>query len=288
MDILPFKTCSLDCIYCQLGSTSQTSVERKQYFKWQDILDQIQSAIANAKKIDTITFSGSGEPTLNAIIGTLIREIKKITEIRVAVLTNSTLLSRKDVRQALLAADLIVPSLDAVTPDVFAKLNRPHPSLQVEDVMNGLKLLRKEFKGQIWLEIMLVKGINDSHDHLHKLKQAIQEIKPDMVQLNTAVRPPAEDFVQALSWPELVEIKKILGPPAEIIAEFPKKSQILADSEMKSAIYGLLKRRPVTLAELSAALGKHQNELIKRLDDLIAEGKIRVKYHQKEKFYEPN
>jgi wyosine [tRNA(Phe)-imidazoG37] synthetase (radical SAM superfamily) len=286
IDILPFKTCSLDCIYCQLGTTERKTVKRKKYFDVDAILGQIKNLIASGQHIDYITFSGSGEPTLNVFIGILIREIKKNTSIPVAVLTNSTLLSRKNVRDALSRADLVVPSLDAATQEIFNQINRPHLSLKIRQVIEGLKIFRQEFSGKIWLEILLVKGVNDSPAHIKKLKKAIAEINPDRIQLNTVVRPPAENFALPLNPQELEKIREFFGKKAEIVAEFDQIQHGPISHDLKDAILAMAARRPVTLADMSKSLGKHKNELIKYCDILLKEGKIKLVIHEGKKFYE--
>ncbi len=286
VDILPFKTCSLDCIYCQLGTTERKMVQRKKYFDVDMILGQIKNLIASGQRIDYITFSGSGEPTLNVFIGILIREIKKTTQIPVAVLTNSTLLSQKSVRNALSDADLVVPSLDAATQEIFDRMNRPHSSLKIRQVIEGLKIFRQEFSGKIWLEILLVKGVNDSPAHIKKLKKAISKINPDKIQLNTVVRPPAEKAALPLSPQELEKIREFFGKTAEVVAEFDKIQHKPISHDLKDAILAIVARRPVTLADMSKSLGKHKNELIKYCDILLKEGKIKLIIHEGKKFYE--
>ncbi|MEE8603760.1 MAG: radical SAM protein [Candidatus Aminicenantaceae bacterium] len=286
VDILPFKTCSLDCIYCQLGTTERKMVQRKKYFDVDMILGQIKNLIASGQRIDYITFSGSGEPTLNVFIGILIREIKKTTQIPVAVLTNSTLLSQKSVRNALSDADLVVPSLDAATQEIFDRMNRPHSSLKIRQVIEGLKIFRQEFSGKIWLEILLVKGVNDSPAHIKKLKKAISKINPDKIQLNTVVRPPAEKAALPLSPQELEKIREFFGKKAEVVAEFNKIQHGPISHDIKDAILAIVARRPVTLADMSTSLGKHKNELIKYCDILLKEGKIKLIIHEGKKFYE--
>lgn len=288
VDILPFKTCSLDCVYCQLGTTKHKTVRRTKFFSDEAILDQIKNAIASGQRIDYITFSGSGEPTLSTSLGNLIREIKKITPIPVAVLTNSTLLFRKKVRDELSRADLIVPSLDAVTQDIFERMNRPHPTLNIDRVIGGLKNLRQEFKGKIWLEVLFVKGINDSPSHIQKLKKVIADINPDKIHLNTVVRPPAEKFALPLSPQKLEQIKNIFGEKAEVVAEFKNARHMPGSHDIPQAILSMVARRPVTLSDMSKSLGKHKNELIKYLDFLLKEGKIKLVIHDGKKFYEPS
>jgi len=286
VDILPFKTCSLDCIYCQLGNTERKTVQRKKYFDVEAILGQIKNAIASGKHIDYITFSGSGEPTLNVFIGKLIREIKKNTSIPVAVLTNSTLLSQKSVQNALSEADLVVPSLDAATQEIFDRMNRPHSSLRIQSIIHGLIKFSQEFSGKIWLEILLVKGVNDSPTHIKELKKVISRINPDKIQLNTVVRPPAENSALPLSPRELEKIRKFFGKKAEVIAEFDKIQHRQISHDLKDAILAMVARRPVTLADMSKSLGKHKNELIKYCEILLEEGKIRLVIHEDKKYYE--
>jgi len=286
IDIIPFKTCTFDCIYCQLGPTTKKTIKRKKYFSSREILSAIKKKLASGQRIDYITFSGSGEPTLNSSIGKLIREIKTITTVPVAVLTNSSLLSRKSVRKDLLAADVVVPSLDAATQNAFAKTNRPCSSLKLEEIMEGLEKFRQEFKGSIWLEIMLIKGVNDSPLHIRELKDAIAKINPEKIHLNTVVRPPTEKFARPLSQRELEKIKKFFGKNAEIIAEFDKKAQKLSSENLEQAILSIIQRRPVTLSDISASLGAHKNEVIKYLNFLLEECKIQCTSHKGLKYYE--
>jgi wyosine [tRNA(Phe)-imidazoG37] synthetase (radical SAM superfamily) len=285
VDILPYKTCSFDCVYCQLGRTPKKTYRRGNFFSDEDILSQIKKVIAAGRKLDYITFSGSGEPTLNTEIGKLIRQIKKTTSIPVAVLTNSSLLPQKSVRQALLAADLVVPSLDAATADAFRKVNRPHPSLRLKKIIEGLEKFRQEFKGKIWLEIMLVKGINDSPSDIKALKKAIVRIKPDKVQLNTVVRPPAEKWVRPVSKKELEDIKNKLGGRAEVVVDFKEKAQTRSADDSEEAILSIGRRRPVTRKDLVEVLGQDEKEILKSLNSLLAKGKIKREPYKKTFYY---
>jgi len=221
VSLTPHKTCNLDCLYCQLGKTKETVNKRQEYVKIEDILDELKTFVrfnpTTAVKLDYITLSGSGEPTLNSQISRLIEEVKKLTGAQVAVITNSTLLSDKAVRAELKLADLLVPSLDAADQEIFEKINRPFAGIKAKDIIDGLISLREGFKGKIWLEIMLVKGINDDLDHIRKLKAAVDKISPDKIQINSPVRTTAEAGVLAVEPKKLEEIKKIFGPKAEII-----------------------------------------------------------------------
>jgi wyosine [tRNA(Phe)-imidazoG37] synthetase (radical SAM superfamily) len=268
-----------------LGRTPRKSIRRKKYFSLPEILSQIRRKISSRQRIDYITFSGSGEPTLNMAIGKLIREIKKMTSIPVAVLTNSSLLALKSVRRALMAADVVAPSLDAASAEILARVNRPHPSLKMNRIIEGLVKFRQEFKGSIWLEVMLVKGVNDSPSHIRKLKEAIARIKPDKVQLNTVVRPPAEKFARALGFKELEKIKKFLGKNSEIIAEFEKKPQKPSSENLDKVILSLVQRRPVTLQDISTSLGKNEKVIREHLHSLLERDRIKPVVHKGLTYY---
>ncbi|MFA5119036.1 MAG: radical SAM protein [Candidatus Omnitrophota bacterium] len=221
ISLTPYKICSFDCVYCQLGKTTVKTMERKDYFNADEILAEMRSWFQYnpeaAKQLNFITFSGSGEPLLNKKIGELIYQIKKLSALPVAVITNGSLLSLPEVRQELLGADLVIPSLNAATAKAFEKIDRPDPSLKIEDVINGLVEFRKAFRGKIWLEVMLVKGINDDMSHIKKLKAAIEQIEPDQVQLNSPVRTTAEKDIEAVDKEILEKIKGMLGDRCEII-----------------------------------------------------------------------
>jgi wyosine [tRNA(Phe)-imidazoG37] synthetase (radical SAM superfamily) len=287
VDIVPYKTCSLNCIYCQLGRTPRQTTQRGRFFPAEEILAQVRKAIAQTRQIDCITFSGSGEPTLNAEIGRLIREIKKISSLPVVVLTNSSLLTRKSVRRALRVADIVVPSLDAATESGFKKVNRPISSLTVQKVIRGLEDFRQEFRGQIWLEVMLVRGINDSSADIAALKKAIARIHPDKVQLNTVVRPPAENWARPLSRTDLEKVRKELGPAAEVVADFKKKAVSRTQPGLRQAILAMIRRRPVTLKDMTASLGRSSGEIRREIDTLLRWGRIQRSRHKRNVYYQP-
>jgi len=287
VDILPYKTCSLDCIYCQLGPTRRTAIRRRAFFSAREVVADVRRALASGGKVDVISFSGSGEPTLNRNLGGIIRSLKKITRVPIAVLTNGTLLTRKDVRRDLAAADIVVPSLDAVPGAVFEAVNRPHASLRAGRIVQALALFRKEFKGQIWLEVMLVKGTNDSPAHIRALKAAIDRITPDKVQLNTVVRPPAEKSARPLTARELERIRRALGDRAEVVAAFAGRPRTPAAGDLKGAIASVLRRRPVTAQDISASLGCPLEEVAAALRSLVKEGTIKSVRHGRNTYYEP-
>mgnify|MGYP000849907144 CR=1 FL=1 len=287
VDLLPFKTCSLSCIYCQLGNSPKKTIRRINPYSERKMLEEIKEFLKTGARVDFITFSGSGEPTLNKSIGWLVRQIKKSTTIPVAVLTNSTLLSRAEVRKELAAADVVVPSLDAATQGVFEKINSPHPSLRIEKIIDGLVKFRKEFKGQIWLEIMLVKGVNDSPAEIKKLKEAAARINPDKIQLNTVIRPPAEKTAKPLTPEEMNKIKEFFGEKAEVVASFRKKEQEKAPQNIAEAILAMVRRRPVSLEDLENSLGQTREELSLEIQKLLQQKKIKQVRHLDRDYFEP-
>ena len=211
IDLLPFKTCSLNCIYCQLGKTTQHTMERRPYVPADSVLEEIKAGLASGQRVDYITFSGSGEPTLHSELGEIIRKIKELTTVPVAVITNSTSLPDQGVQAELMEADLLVPSLDAASQKVFEKLNRPCYGLKVEPIIEVLRIFRQIFSGLMWLEIMFVKGINNTDENIFKLKEVVEMIEPHKIHLNTVVHPPAEANVRALSSQELQKISQQFG-----------------------------------------------------------------------------
>jgi wyosine [tRNA(Phe)-imidazoG37] synthetase (radical SAM superfamily) len=279
VDIIPFKTCTLDCIYCQLGAAGRKTVRRASWFPPKEILAQVKAAVDSGQKIDVITFSGSGEPTLSRDIGFLIRAIKRMTRVPVAVLTNGTLLTRKDVRRDLAAADVVVPSLDAVPAALFRRVNRPHASLDNRRIVDGLVRFREEFKGEIRLEVMLVKGVNDSPAAIKALKTAVARIRPDRIELNTVVRPPADHRAGPLGAAALRRIRAGLGPKAEIVASFAERKQAPAAGALDRPILAMVGRRPQTAADVTLALGRHRDEVLKALSSLLRRGRVRRLVH---------
>jgi wyosine [tRNA(Phe)-imidazoG37] synthetase (radical SAM superfamily) len=221
ISLTPHKTCQFDCIYCQIGATTVKTNARVAYVDTQEILAEMRAWLDHnpeqAKTLGFVTLSGAGEPTLHSDIGFLIAKIKAMAGVPVAVITNSCLLTDPAVRQELLQADLIVPSLDAVIPEVFAKIDRPLSGIKVEDIIEGLVSLRKEYHGKIWLEIMLVKGVNDDIRHIRKLKEVVERINPDKIQLNSPVRSTTEKNISPVDEAKLKQIQELLGEKSLIV-----------------------------------------------------------------------
>jgi wyosine [tRNA(Phe)-imidazoG37] synthetase (radical SAM superfamily) len=221
INLTSYKACTFDCVYCQLGQTTIKTQERKEYVDIREILDELKGWLEKnnqaSSSVNFISLSGSGEPTLNLKIGELISRIKELTPVPVAVITNSSFLNQSSIRNELLSADLIVPSLDAVTQSILEKVDKPIPQVKVEEIIEGLKNLRKEYRGKIWLEVMLIKGLNDDLRHIKKMKEVIDLINPDKIQVNSPVRSTTQLNVLPVAKAKLNKIKEIFGEKCEIL-----------------------------------------------------------------------
>ena len=286
VDIVPFKVCTLDCVYCQLGKTSEKTIERKNYFNVEAVLAELREILRcaqndkgkaqNDKKrvADFITISGSGEPTLNFRLGEIVEGIKKTTDIPVAILTNGTLLYRQDVRADCVKADVVLPSLDAGDEKTFQRVNRPHKDISIENLIGGLCAFRNEFAGRIWLEVFLVEGLNTGAEQIGKIKDAIERIGPDKVQLNTAVRPVAEPGVKRLDAEKLRAIAKELGEKCEVVADFSRQRYAGHIERKAEDVLSMLKRRPGSLNDICSGLGIGRNEALKYISHFQQQGVI--------------
>lgn len=207
IDLVPHKVCSLNCVYCEVGRTTKLTIERREYVLYDKVVGELEHYFASSPNPDYITFSGSGEPTLNTRIGDILSFIKKTKpEIPVAVLTNGTLFNESKLRKELSKADIVLPSLDAASKSVFKKINKPHRHLNIADCINGLEAFRNEYTGQIWLEVLILPGYNNSDQELQLLKQAFIRIRPDKIQLNTLDRPGVLKDLESISYTELRKI----------------------------------------------------------------------------------
>jgi wyosine [tRNA(Phe)-imidazoG37] synthetase (radical SAM superfamily) len=289
IDIIPYKTCTLDCIYCECGRTTDLTIQRKHYIDPQIVLAEIKEIIAAEKHIEYITFSGSGEPTLNKDIGKIIPGIKAMTSIPIAVLTNGTLFYLKEVRDEIIDADVVLPSLDAVTPGIFSRINRPHPQLDIDAIIQGLVDFRQEFKGEVWLEVFIAKDINDSDEELAKLYRTAKKIQPHRVQLNSLDRPPAVEGIQPADMETLERIQEQWADlTVEIIKRIRKREEIASFSfNLENNILNTIKRRPLTIDDLETLTGKNRLEIFKYIDVLEKEKKVSPKIVGDKIFYSP-
>ncbi|MCD6583668.1 MAG: radical SAM protein [Candidatus Omnitrophica bacterium] len=272
------KVCSFDCVYCQLGPTPKKTVVRRGGVNLQKVREELENILKSKTKIDYITISGSGEPTLIKDIGKLIRVIGKICKYKypICVITNSSLLYREDVRNQLREADLVIPSLDAPNQEIFQKINRPHPLVTLDKIVKGLIEFRKEYRGKIWLEIMLVKGINDKENFAYQFKRIIPEIDPDRVQINIPIR--AIPYLKKSLLPSsrvIYQFKKILGKNCQVVSFRKVKVKKIRTFIDKNLVFASLKRRPQSIEELSVSLGAESEVIEKCVRSLLKDKKVR-------------
>ncbi|MEW6518516.1 MAG: radical SAM protein [Thermodesulfobacteriota bacterium] len=289
IDLLPAKICNFSCVYCEVGPNSIFTCERREYTPTREITAEIDSFLAaagQAKPIDVFTITASGEPTLHSGLGEIISHLKAKTARPVAVLTNGSLLYRDDVRQELALADIVIPSLDAAREESFRKINRPAQGVNLQEIIKGLTLFARDFKGELWLEILFCKGINDSSEDIDALRQALLAIKPARIQLNTVARPPLEDFAKPLSEAELAEIRQQLPGTVEIIADFRKRKRAPAGSARKTELLEMLRRRPCTETDICEALNLDSNSTARLLQELTASGEIAHSAHMGKIYYQ--
>jgi len=287
VDLVPLKTCTLNCVFCQLGRTTEPCVTPGDFTPVAEVLAQVRARVAESPAPDFVTISGSGEPTLHCRIDEVIAGIKAMASVPVALLTHGTLFWDVSVRRRCLGADIILPSLDAGDEETFRRINRPHPALTLARVVEGLVQLRAEYRGQIWLEVFLIEGVNATEEHCLKIRALAERIGPDRIHLNTAVRPPTESWVRALSRERLEALRAIFGEKAEVIAEFPARPSGPVGAVTPEAVLEILSRRPCTLEDLAAGLGANVAEVSKVLAQLLTAHRVSRTEQDGKAYYRP-
>lgn len=284
VDLTPFKTCSFDCIFCQLGRTTRKTLRRKEYVPVDKVIAELDEWLKTGDQADYITLSGSGEPTLNSEFGRVIEFARNATSIPVALLTNGSLLGDPEVRAQAARADVVKVSLSAWDSFSFAHINRPHADIGFKQLIEGQWLLRKQFKGEIWMEVFLVWGTNTTPREVSKIAELVKTLGPDKVQLNTAVRPPCEEFAHAVPQDQMGALAKLFDPPGEVVAEYSKdtSAKVCANEE---DILEMLERRPCTLNQICRVFGLHRNEASKYLGKLVRTGSVRELRKENEVYY---
>jgi wyosine [tRNA(Phe)-imidazoG37] synthetase (radical SAM superfamily) len=286
VDLVPPKTCNLNCRYCQLGPTERTTMERADYVPVADVVAEVRARLEEGPRPDYITLGGSGEPTLHRSFGDVAARIREFSDVPIALLTNGSLFYLPEVRAACTAVDLILPTLDAGDEETFRRINRPHPGLTLEAIVEGQAALRQEFKGQVWLEVFIVESVNTSDEQVRAIGRRVERIKPQRVQLNTAVRPPAEKDVSAASPQTLERIRMMLGPGTEIIAPVGGFRAVPGAQARKEDVLAILRRRPCTLEDIAAGLGTGREEAEKCVRALMDEGLVMRRQRLYESYYE--
>ncbi len=283
VDLVPFKVCSHDCVYCQLGRTTNLTLERRTWVPFEEVVHDI--AVGIAQKPDHITLSGSGEPTLYDRIGDVIDVIRTMTDIPVVVLTNGSTLWQPEVRRQLQHASFVVPSLDAGDADMFRTVNRPHPDLDFVQIIDGLAAFRSEFAGQYWLEVMLLPGLTATFAETRAIAGLVEHIKPDRVQINTAIRPAPDPNVVAAEAKLLQRLAGLFSCPTDVIADHPLAAGMSSADEDDPAILNLLFRRPCTIDDVAGSLQLRRAEVIKHLESLYRQGVVKRRRAGNKIFY---
>ncbi len=274
VDVVPYKTCTFDCIYCEVGKTTNKICERKSFFDVKEILKELDEFLKDYNgKIDYITLAGSGEPLLNKDIGIIINYIKEKYPYNVALITNSALLYRDDVIKDIENLDVVLPSLDTLVNTTYLKLNRPVKNITLEKILEGLYNL-KNISVKIFLETLFVKGYNDREEEILKFKEFIPKYKPDEWQLNTVVRIPAYDFAKPVSYYFLKFVKDFVGYENTNIYYYPKEEYIKVNMDIEKYILNTVKRRPLDLKEILSLFDEKQVYLA--INKLRSQGKIEV------------
>ena len=280
IDTIPLKTCNWNCVYCQLGRSEPLIHERKEYFPREAILEEFGEVLAAHRpgEIDCVTFVGSGEPTLHSGIGWLIREVKKLTDIPVAVITNGSLLYLPEVRAELALADAVMPTLDAGNPELYRKINRPWPELTYETLVEGLRAFRAAYSGRLWIEVMLVKGLNDSEEALRELAEALKSIGPDQVHLLLPDRPPAEVWVEPTDDEGVLRATAILGEIATVLHPKEGAFDLSGFDDPLDGVVAIITRHPMREDQIKRALSPYlpPSDIDEALNALLISGRAQV------------
>ena len=290
IDLLPFKTYSYDCVYCECGATTHITTKRAEFFPTEEVISQLDTVLRERPTLDYITFAGSGEPTLSLSIGRIIRHLKTAyPEYKVAVLTNGSLLGNKEVAADLSQADLVIPTLTSTSQETFEKIHRPYPGLLTKTIISDILEFRKEFHGEIWLEIFLIPDLNTSLEELTSLRDVIDKIQPARIQLNTLDRPAAEDWVTAPDPDELENFRKYFAElkiPVDVAGVCCEQPDVCrAGESTHEHILKTLRIRPSTVEDLASMTGLHHHEVAKYLSGLLEEGTVHIQRGKRGVFY---
>ena len=278
VDLVKMKTCNLDCIYCECGATKKYITERGKFVDVTELVAELKEVLEHLEP-DFITFSGGGEPTLNSELGKVVEEIKKISKAKIALITNSTLLNDEDLLDEIMGIDLVMPSIDAISEDVFLKINRPDKSIKSKTITDGIRKLSQRFTGDIYIELFIVEGVNDTEEELKKFVDYLKEVKYTKLQLNSLARPGAEEWVKPAKMERLSQIKEYFEEMGlenvDIIKKYQSRNNIKNYSNtLERLIIGMLAKRACSLLDLLDITNLNSEELNKYLDILEKEGEI--------------
>jgi wyosine [tRNA(Phe)-imidazoG37] synthetase (radical SAM superfamily) len=288
IDVLPSKTCNYQCIYCQLGRTTNFTNLRMDFFPKEQIMREMENAIRDHElKTDFITFVGSGEPTLYKSLKDLILFVKEITKKPICVITNGSLLFDAEVQEALLLADVVLPSLDAGNNKDFIKINRPHPTLNFDNIIKGFSDFQKIYEGKFWLEVMLVKGINDDKKSLIQIKEKIDLINPDRIDINVPIRPPAEKWVSIPDKKVVPLLKEIFGDFYDM--NYPEFGEFdVYSTNFKKEFLAIIQRHPMRQEQIIETFSTpcfNEIDILKNLKSLESTHKIKKWFYNDQIFW---
>ncbi len=290
IDPVVLKVCNWNCVYCQLGRTVPLVNERREYVPHEQALAEVETALAEHApgEIDWVTFVGSGETCLHSGLGWMIRGVKRLTELPVAVITNGSLLYQPEVRDDLAPADAVLPSLDAGEAGLYRKINRPHPQASFERLVQGLMDFRAAYAGKLWVEVMLLQGMNDDEQSLHRIGEVLGRIRPDAVHVLLPTRPPAEPWVRPTDEEGIERAMAILGQVAEVVHPAQGEFDLGDSADVLDAILGVITRHPMGQDELERALAGCKGTDVQRTLQLLAEsGWAKVIERHGERFWSP-
>lgn len=278
VDLVPAKVCNLDCVYCECGRTTDKTVIKDIYIDPDVIIAELDDLLGdNPPHIDIITFTGSGEPTLNRGLGKIVSFMKEqYPQYNLGILTNSGFLNDPDIRRELYRFDYVLPSIDAMFEESFIKVNNPAKEHKCEDFVEGLRTFAKEYEGILWVELFILPGVNDTEKELTAFKEFFEDIKPTRLQINSMDRPGTCSWVEAPPMERLREIEEFFKPlPVEIISRKAKEVNFAEFTQLdRKHILDTLFRRPLTVEDLAVTYGTSINELDAVMEELIGEGRI--------------
>lgn len=286
VDLVNHKTCNLDCVYCECGATTHLTMNRKEYVSVDRVKDELNTYLSHDENIDYITFSGSGEPTLNEGIGDVIQFLKTDhPEYKVALLTNSTLLDQPVVRRQVKDVDVVMASLDAATEAQFRHINRPHPRLDLNSIIEGVTAFREVFSGRLLMEYFVVKGCNDSFEVLNHMKSILEQIEADGILLNTLDRPAAEEWVQPIGSKQLKVISDFLEGAEVVKYQSVQPHKATRHKDLVTRLVSTVRRRPYTALDVAQIMGLDVKTLQPVLDQLVASNQLVIKKMDRGLFY---
>lgn len=270
VDLVPFKTCSLSCRFCQLGPTPRPRIERRAYVPTDALLSELTHWVQHDGRADVITLAGSGEPTLHTGFGDILAWISHHTEIPSLLLSNGSLFADPAVRDAATRASIVKIALHAADADTFAAISQPHADIDFEAMLSGYQTFRAQFKGKLVLECFVVPGFNDTPTAMTRIARLATTFQPDHIDLNTAVRPSADPSMQPLDAVTLLTLAHCFDPPARIPGDAPASAGDPSDRQLCD----LLRRHPSSTHDLVRFFTLPAATLETRLKHLAEEGRL--------------